>query len=115
MTSLRELAGGRPIDNGALLTAFLERLATRTVALRAGRFDAAGWVARQLTNGRPVRLVALGGGSTVIRALGVDVETGGLIVADPTAAGGQRTVLTGEIAQLRLADGQPVESVPVRV
>ena len=107
MTSLRAVAADDlPIDGGVLLGAFLERLEATTVALRAGRFDAAGWVARQLTNGRPVRLSAADGGSAVVRALGVDLGSGGLIVADPTSPGGQRTVMSGEIVHLRLADEQ---------
>lgn len=109
MTSLRAVAGdGTRIDRTDVLEAFLDRLEARTVTLREGRFDAAGWVARQLTNGRPVRLDGGDGRSEVVRALGVDVATGGLVVADPSAAGGQRTVLSGEIVHLRLAD-EPVE------
>lgn len=114
MTSLREAADDRPIDREALLDLFLARLADRTTALRAGRFDVAGWVARQLTNGRPVRLDALDGGSQVVRALGVDALCGGLVVEDPDGPDGQRTVLTGEIVHLRLADG-PIEPEPVGV
>lgn len=114
MTSLRVASGDRRIDRDTLLEEFLGRLETRTAALRAGRFDAAGWVARQLTNGRPVRLDAPDGASTVVRALGVDVDSGGLIVADPAAPSGQRSVLTGEIVHLRLADDS-VDSRPVVV
>jgi BirA family biotin operon repressor/biotin-[acetyl-CoA-carboxylase] ligase len=107
MTSLRAVAGdARTIDRAVLLDAFLARLEARTVVLRDGRFDATTWVARQLTNGRPVRLLPTGGGSTVVSALGVDVVSGGLVVADPSAASGQRTVLSGEIVHLRLADEQ---------
>ena len=36
MTSLREVAGGRPIDRDALLEAFLGRLEARIEALRGG-------------------------------------------------------------------------------
>ena len=109
MTSLRVVAGdGSRIDRSDVLDAFLDRLEARTVTLRDGRFDAAAWVARQLTNGRPVRLDGGDGRSEVVQALGVDVATGGLIVADPSAAAGQRTVLSGEIVHLRLAD-EPVE------
>ena len=36
MTSLRELSGKRPIDNDALLDAFLARLEPRYEALKAG-------------------------------------------------------------------------------
>jgi BirA family biotin operon repressor/biotin-[acetyl-CoA-carboxylase] ligase len=104
MTSLRVASGGRPIDLALLLDAFTTRLEARTIALRGGRFDVADWIARQLTNGRPVRLDAPDGSSSVVRALGVDVASGGLVVADPGASSGERTVLTGEIAHLRLAE-----------
>jgi BirA family transcriptional regulator, biotin operon repressor / biotin---[acetyl-CoA-carboxylase] ligase len=114
MTSLRAASGGRRIDRDELLDRFLARLETATAALRAGRFDAPGWVARQLTNGRLVRLDLPDGGSTAVRAIGVDVEGGGLIVADTTAPGGQRTVLTGEILHLRL-DDDPAVATPVGV
>ena len=106
MTSLREAGGDRPIDTPGLVDAFVAGLEARAHALRDGRFDVAGWVARQLTNGRSVRLEAPGGGTTTVRALGVDPDTGGLIVADESVAGGRRTVLTGEIVHLRL--DQPV-------
>jgi BirA family transcriptional regulator, biotin operon repressor / biotin---[acetyl-CoA-carboxylase] ligase len=115
MTSLRELAGGRPIDNEMLLEAFVGRLAERTRTLRAGRFDAAGWVVRQLTNGHPVRLDAPDGSSTVVRALGVDPSSGALVVEDRTSDTGQRTVLSGEIVHLRLADGETADPAPVGV
>ena len=108
MTSLREAAGGRPVDREALLESFRSRLADRIEALRAGRFEVAAWVARQLTNGRPVRLDGSNGGSQVVRALGVDVDSGGLVIEDTRAPNAQRTVLTGEIVHLRLADG-PIE------
>jgi BirA family transcriptional regulator, biotin operon repressor / biotin---[acetyl-CoA-carboxylase] ligase len=104
MTSLRVASGGRPIDPALLLDAFTTRLEARTVALRGGRFDVADWIVRQLTNGRPVRLDAPDGSSTVVRALGVDVASGGLVIADPAAPSGERTVLTGEITHLRLAE-----------
>lgn len=111
MTSLRELADGRPIDPAAVLEAFLARLAMRTIDLRAGRFDAAGWADRQVTTGRTIRLQAPDGGSSDVRAIGVDAEGGGLIVEDAVAEGGLRTVVTGEIVHLRLVDA----SVPARV
>ncbi len=115
MTSLHEAAGGRPVDTAGLLDGFIGRLEERTRSLRAGRFDPAGWVARQLTNGRPVRLDAADGSSAVVRALGVDPSSGGLVVEDRAAATGQRTVLSGEILHLRLADGQAAGPAPVGV
>lgn len=105
MTSLRAASGGRPIDRAALLEAFLDRLEARTVALRSGRFDVGDWIARQLTNGRSVRLDSPGGGVSEVRALGVDPASGGLVVSDPSAPGGERTIHSGEIRHLRLSSG----------
>lgn len=110
MTSVRELADGRPIDPGVLLEAFLARLQARTIDLRTGLFDAGAWEARQVTTGRAVQLQAPGGGSSDVRVIGVDPDGGGLIVDDPGAGGGRRTVLTGEIVHLRLVDGPAVVS-----
>ena len=103
MTSLRE-AAGRSVDVDGVLAAFEEQLEQRTLALRDGRFDVAGWVARQLTNGRLVRLETADGATAVVRALGVDASTGGLIVGDAAEVDGRRTVLSGEIVHLRLSD-----------
>ncbi len=102
MTSLREASHGRPIDLALLLDAFLGRIEARVEALRGGRFDVADWQARQLTTGRIVRLERPDGGETV-RALGVDVSTGALIVEDESAPNGERSVLVGEISHVRLA------------
>jgi biotin-(acetyl-CoA carboxylase) ligase len=118
LTSLREASHGRPIDMAALLDGFLGRLEVRTEALRMGRFDVTDWLARQLVVGRLVRLERPDGSDEVVRALGVDARTGGLLVADPTAANGERLVLGGEIRHLRLAAGptapgpEPGESGP---
>ena len=103
MTSLRELAHGRPIDHGALLDAFLGRLEVRIESLREGRFDVADWTERQLTTGRDVELVAPDGSVSTVRALGVDHRSGALVVADPDAPTGERPVLVGEIRHLRVA------------
>ena len=102
MTSLRVASNGRPVDLPALFAAFIDRLETRTAGLRAGHFDVADWVDRQLTNGRPVRLELPDGQSTETRALGVDVHSGGLVIEDPAEPGGERTILIGEIQHLRL-------------
>lgn len=112
MTSLREASHGRPIDLAALLDGFLGRLEVRTGALRMGRFDVTDWLARQLVVGRLVRLERPDGSDEVVRALGLDARTGGLLVADATAPGGERLVLGGEIRHLRLA-GAPVPADPV--
>ena len=103
MTSLREASRGRPIDLAFLLDAFLGRLEVRVEALRGGRFDVADWTDRQLTTGRTVRLERPDGGETV-RALGVDVSTGALVIADPATPDGERHVLVGEIRHVRLAE-----------
>ena len=102
MTSLREASGGRPIDSAALLDAFLERVEARVEGLRDGRFDTAGWQARQVTTGRVIRLERPTGTETV-RALGVDVATGALLVHDTSMPDGQRPVIVGEISHVRLA------------
>jgi len=102
MTSLSVAATGRAIDDDALLEEFIGRLQGGVGALRAGRFDAAGWSERQVTTGRTVRLERPDTVETV-RATGVDPATGALLVADDATSGGQRQVLVGEITHLRLA------------
>jgi biotin-(acetyl-CoA carboxylase) ligase len=102
MTSLRALAGGRPIDHAVLLDAFVDRLEGRILALRDGRFDVDEWADRQVTTGRDVVLIAPDGDATTVRALGVDPSTGVLVVADPTVDGGRRAVMVGEIRHVRL-------------
>jgi biotin-(acetyl-CoA carboxylase) ligase len=114
MTSLREASSGRPIDHAALLDAFLGRLEVRIEALRGGRFDVGDWTARQLTSGRDVDLVAPDGSVETVRALGVDVSSGALVVAGP---GGdddaERHVLVGEIRHVRLAAPVPTATAGV--
>ena len=106
MTSLHEVSGGRPIDRDALLDAFLGRLETRLAALRGGRFDVAGWIARQVTTGHLVTLSGLDGSMESIRAVGVDAASGALVVDGVDALGqpADRLVHAGEIVHLRLAD-----------
>lgn len=99
MTSLREVAGSA-IDGDALLDDFLARLDARTTDLRAGRFDAERWTARQVTTGRTVRLERPDGSETV-NPTGVDPASGALLVGD-------RHVLVGEITHVRLATDAPV-------
>lgn len=99
MTSLSDTSGGRSIDRGQLLEAFLGRLEGRVEALRGDHFDVSGWSSRQLTNGRRVRLEHPDGSAEVVPAIGVDALTGALIVA------GEREVLAGEIRHLRLDPG----------
>jgi BirA family biotin operon repressor/biotin-[acetyl-CoA-carboxylase] ligase len=96
MTSLQELVA-RPIDHDALLDAFVERLEPSVADLRDGRFDGPGWSARQVTTDRDVHLIDADGTRTMVRAVGVDTESGALLVDD-------RSVLVGEIAHVRLTD-----------
>ncbi|MFN8518977.1 MAG: biotin--[acetyl-CoA-carboxylase] ligase [Chloroflexota bacterium] len=99
MTSLRELSGGRPIDRDALLDAWLARLEPRSEALRLGRFDSGGWSARQRTTGHVVELDSPDGRRTA-QAVGVDPETGALLVAGPDGA--TRSIDTGDVTRTRL-------------
>ena len=103
MSSLHEAAGGRSIDTTHLLEAFLGRLETGIQGLRAGRFDAAAWLDRQVTTGRTIRMIGHDGGKDTVRALRVDPDSGALIVADEGAASGERSVISGEIRHVRLA------------
>jgi BirA family transcriptional regulator, biotin operon repressor / biotin---[acetyl-CoA-carboxylase] ligase len=110
MTSLREAAAGRPVDLVTLLDAFTGRLEARVEALRAGYFDIAGWVGRQVVTGREVR-IETGRETITAAALGVDALTGALVVADPSAPGGERSIHAGEVSRVRLA-GPPDETAP---
>ncbi|CAN5839791.1 N/A [soil metagenome] len=103
MSSLRELSGGRPIDNEQLLDAFLARLEPRYEALRAGIFDAGGWSRRQRTTGRQVD-VDLGERRLAGLASGVDPESGALIVE---AAGEELRIESGEVVGCRIVEGLP--------
>jgi BirA family biotin operon repressor/biotin-[acetyl-CoA-carboxylase] ligase len=102
MTSLRDASGGRPVDLALLLDAFTARLEVRVEALRAGRFDVADWIDRQLTNGRLIRIEHHGGHSEVVRALRADPVGGGLVVEDANEVGGERTVYSGDVFHVRL-------------
>lgn len=99
MTSLRELSGGRPIDNEQLLDAFVARLQPRYEALLSGRFDVGGWSTVQRTTDRRVA-VDIGDEELEGTALGVDPESGGLLVE--TDAGASRVVGSGEVTRCRL-------------
>lgn len=103
MASLREAAGGRSVDQGRVLAAFLKRLEAAVIGLRAGRFAEDDWQARQITTGRWIDLVLPLDHRRTVRALGVDPRSGGLLVADPTAPGGTRLLLTADIVHVRLA------------
>ena len=98
MTSLREASAGRPIDRDELLDAFLARLEPRYEALREGRFDAGAWTTRQVTTGHEVE-VATGDRRLEGRAVGVDPESGSLIVV---IDGRERSVGWGEVTRCRV-------------
>jgi BirA family biotin operon repressor/biotin-[acetyl-CoA-carboxylase] ligase len=106
MTSLRE-ATGSPVDGSRLRGEFLDRIIVGIEALRAGRFDEGAWTARQVTTGRVIRLEHADRSETV-QAVGVDTNSGALLVADATARNGRRPVLVGEIRHVRIADAAPV-------
>ena len=99
MTSLRELAGRRPIDNQALLDAFLARLEARYEALGAGTFDAAAWSTSQRTTGRRV-VVEMGDETISGIAKGVDPETGALLIESEDGAA--LSVDSGEVVRCRV-------------
>ncbi len=98
MTSLLELAGGRPVDRDALLDAFLDHLEPRYEALRSGWFDQGAWWTRQLLTNRQVT-VAVGGTIVVGEAAGVNPETGALLVETAgDAAAGAAATTAGRLA-----------------
>jgi len=102
MTSLFELSGGRPISRDALLDGWLARLEPRYEALRAGAFDAGAWTTRQRTTGHRVE-VEVGGELLAGRAVGVDPETGSLLV-DDRVRGEQRAIGSGEVVRCRIVE-----------
>jgi BirA family biotin operon repressor/biotin-[acetyl-CoA-carboxylase] ligase len=99
MTSLRELSGGRPIDRDALLDAWLVRLEPRYQALTLGRFDAGGWSSRQRTTGHTVEVDGPHGRLTA-RAMGVDPDTGALLVAGADGTG--TAIDSGDVTRCRV-------------
>ncbi len=120
MTSLHEASGGRPIDRLALLDAFLDHLAARIEALRSGRFPVDDWMARQLTTGQLVSVqlarpdeeqppptptsIERGAGTITALAVGLDPQTGALLVTDPERPEApERAIHVGEVRQVRLA------------
>jgi BirA family biotin operon repressor/biotin-[acetyl-CoA-carboxylase] ligase len=104
MTSLAELGGRDEVDREALAAAFLDGLEPLVEELRRGGFAAGAWLARQLTNGRLVRLERPDGTAETLRAVGVDPGTGALLVRSPAAPDEIRSVLVGEIRHLRVAE-----------
>ncbi len=101
MTSLRELAG-RPTDREALLDGFVARLEPRYEALRAGRFDVAGWSSRQRTTGAYVEVTASAEALEGL-AVGVAPESGALLVQ---VAGTLRVIESGEVTRCRVVGSE---------
>ncbi len=99
MTSLRELAGRRPVDNEVLLDAFLARLEPRYEALRGGSFDAGAWSKLQRTTGAQV-VAQVGDESIGGRATGVDPESGALLLAADD--GRMLSIDSGEVVRCRV-------------
>lgn len=102
MTSLRELSGGRPIDPDVLLDAWVDRLEPRYESLRQGRFDSGAWSSRQRTTGELVE-VETHAGRINARAIGVDPETGSLLLAgrngEPT-----QVIDAGDVTRCRVVN-----------
>jgi BirA family transcriptional regulator, biotin operon repressor / biotin---[acetyl-CoA-carboxylase] ligase len=117
MTSLDEVSGGRSIDLRALLDALTGRLEEGVRSLREGRFDADGWIGRQVTTGREVRLELPDGTLETVTAVGADVESGALIVASAGPERPDRRIVSGEIRHVRFvgADRPTVASAGLGV
>ncbi len=79
MWSLSEASGRRRIDRDALLDAWLERLGPLYEDLQAGHFDSLRWADAQITTGSTV-VVQTGAGTVAGTAVGVDRESGALLV-----------------------------------
>ena len=109
MTSLREISAGRPVDRDVLLEGWLARLEPRLEALTAGAFDAGGWTRRQRIIGRRVE-VDLGGSRVSGLAVGVDPESGALLVEDESD-GSALAVDSGEVVRCRVVE-LPSRSTP---
>jgi BirA family biotin operon repressor/biotin-[acetyl-CoA-carboxylase] ligase len=110
MTSLHELSGGVAVDAGVLLDAFLVTVEPAILALRRGQFDVDAWSSRQVTTGHEIAVETPDGSVTRALTLGVDTETGGLVLADPFGREGERIIHSGEIRHVRLATPEATSS-----
>jgi BirA family biotin operon repressor/biotin-[acetyl-CoA-carboxylase] ligase len=88
----------------ALATAYLDRLAIAVAALRDGEFPAAAWSGRQVTTGRSIVVELPGGERRASRAVGVDTDTGALLIEDDDGAGGPTSVLAADVVHVRLLE-----------
>jgi BirA family biotin operon repressor/biotin-[acetyl-CoA-carboxylase] ligase len=98
MTSLRGASDGRSIDLNELLETFLTHLEMRIESLRDRRFDEEDWAARQVTTGHLIALHQPDGTVDLVRALGVNTTSGGLVIE---GQGTTREVHVGEIDHVR--------------
>jgi len=94
MSSLRE-AGCGPVDREILLSSWLAHLAPLYGQLLAGRFDGRRWADAQVTTAADVT-VETGRSRLQGRAVGVDIESGALLLLEP-ASGEVRSVGAGEV------------------
>lgn len=102
MWSLSEASGRRRIDRDALLAAWLERLGPLYEGLRAGHFDGLRWADAQITTGSAVE-VETGSGTVSGTAVGVDRESGALLVR--TGAGEpMSTIAVGDVVRCSVDD-----------
>jgi biotin-(acetyl-CoA carboxylase) ligase len=83
------------VDREILLSSWLARLAPLYGQLLAGRFDGRRWADAQVTTAADVT-VETGGSRLQGRAVGVDIESGALLVLEP-ASGEVRSVGVGEV------------------
>jgi BirA family biotin operon repressor/biotin-[acetyl-CoA-carboxylase] ligase len=101
MTSLAEVSGGRPIDRDALVAGFVDRLEPFVDGLRRGSFPAEGWAGLQVATGRAIRLETADG-PRMVEAIGVDTDSGALLVAEAGSPDAPRAILSGEIVHVRV-------------
>jgi BirA family biotin operon repressor/biotin-[acetyl-CoA-carboxylase] ligase len=99
MTSLREVVSA-PVDCEPIVAAYLRRLTSAYDDLVAGVIPADRWAGRQVTTGAQVELDLGVGQREEGTAVGVDPESGALLVR--RADGALRTHLTGDVVRCRL-------------
>ena len=104
MGSLSE-AAGRSVDRDALLDAWVAHLLPLYEGLLAGGFDGRGWSAAQVTTGADV-VVESGAGRLQGRGLGVDVESGALMLQE-AGSGEVRVIGVGDVVACRVGGSVP--------